>query len=1117
MTTNRSQRPLANDKRTTIPRPLWLALTLVFILMSMSSKTMAQANTADISGFVTDSSGYAVPNAKITVKNLATQQNRVAEANATGQYVFTLLPPGQYSVSVEAVGFKIFSVPDLDVSAGDRARVDASMQIGVTTEIVSVSTVPPALQNQSSTLSTTIGARSVQDLPLNGRNFVQLAQLVPGANEGPPNALSGGGKPDDRRQTASISVNGQSDVVNNEMIDGLDNNERIIGTIGVRPSVEAIAETRISTNLYTADVGRSAAGVVNVITKSGTNDFHGSGYEFYRNDKLDAKDAFAVGVAKPKLRLNQFGGSLGGPIIRNRTFFFVDYEQYNSTNGLTTLTNVPTLYEENHVGDFSDVGGPVLPASAIDPVGAKYFDLYPAPNSTQPGGNYVSVGNKTQTSRTYDVRVDHKFNENNLFFARYTSNDVQTFIPGLLPTKTVDGLSLEPGGNINAFSGPSDDRAKNLQLNFTHIFTPSLLLELKAGYTRIDNESLPLNLGTYAGNKFFNSTTINVSPTTSYLPPIFMSGVAADLGVGVFVPLKDIDNTFQYMGAVTYNFGAHSVKMGAGLIRRQATNVQDPAGAGQYQILNLPNLLQGNFVSTTRQNQLFAPHYRTWEPSVYVQDDWRASKSLTLNLGVRYDVFTPFTEAHNHISNFDLKTGTILVAGQNGVSATTNVQTYYSSVAPRLGFALSLGPKTVLRGGYGLSFFPENYTSSASLQNVPFVSTFGPCSPPNCIGSDSGHTPYNTLAQGLPAPSPLYSNVNNPNTIITALGLDFHPSYLHQFNLTAQREAAGAVMTVSYVGMLGRHLAIEIPDQNAPLPNTCGAPNGVVILKPCSDPANNPNNLRPYAPRYANQITEHISEGSSAYHSLQASAERRFESGLAFNVNYTLAHGIDDTQGLGNGIPSGLGVFPKEVALYDRGNSDLDIRNRVAGYLNYVLPFGKQAQGLRRLAIGGWQTNAIYVWETGLPFTVVNASSQSNAFPNGEGNDRPNIVGNPKISNPGVGEFFNVSAFQPQAFGTVGTESRNPFHGPHYRHFDFSIFKEIPLERSLKMELRAEFFNLTNTPNYSRPNIFLATNPDPNNPGQFLPGTTSGGFGTIQSTLPSATPRQIQFAAKLMF
>src|ERR1700730_4782305 len=398
------------------------------VLLLLTSAALAQLTTADILGTVTDQTGASVPNANVTLTNLGTNDQRTVQSNGSGDYTFTLLPVGHYSISVKAGGFQESITKDLAVEAGDRARADVHLQVGSQTAVVEVTATTPLLQADSATVSSTVTAKAVQDLPLNGRNFVQLVQIVPGANEGPGNGLTSGGRPDDRRQTASFSVNGQDDTLNNYTVDGIDDNERIIGTIGVRPIVEAIDEITVQTNNYTAEAGRTAGGVVSIVTRAGTNQFHGSAYEFFRNDIFDARNVLQTTGRRPELRQNQFGGSIGGPIFKDKTFFFGDYEGLRQVTGVTYSKTTLTQAEYNDVHSLAGGSPQALLAAGhgtqgqpIDPIAFAYLSLYPAPNAGGPGAlsnNYITSPSKTQTSNSFDVRVDHRFNSNNVFFGR---------------------------------------------------------------------------------------------------------------------------------------------------------------------------------------------------------------------------------------------------------------------------------------------------------------------------------------------------------------------------------------------------------------------------------------------------------------------------------------------------------------------------------------------------------------------------------------------------------------------------------------------------------------------------------------------------------------------------
>ncbi len=1106
------------------------------LLLPAAPHAFAQSTTADILGSVTDASGAAIPNATVTLTNLGTREVKTTQSTGAGDYTFTQLGPGTYSVQVTENGFKSFVVPSVSLAAGDRAREDAKLVVGAQAQTVQVTSQTPALQTDTSALSSTITEQAVQNLPLNGRNYINLAQITPGANEGPGNGLNSGARPDDRRQTSSVSINGQSEIINDELIDGLDNNERIIGTIGVRPSIEAIREINVQSNAFTAEVGRTAGGIINIITKSGSNQLHGSAYEFFANDALNA-NPWQDGASnpKPEERQNQFGGSIGGPIVKDKVFYFADYEGLRQIMGSNPITSqVPTLaqYDTIHSGNTAAITA-LADGGAIDPAGLDYAMLYPAPNApSTPGavtGAYVTSPKTSRDSDTADGRVDWQISQKDLIYGRYTYNRVPSNFPGQLPLTTEDGLTIAPGGSIFDYYGSAKDDAQNAQINYVRTISPTILLQLGFGYTRINNQSFPLNYGENI-NQAFGQPNINLNTNTSGLTPASVSQYA-DLGDGAFIPIMDVDNTFQEQGSVTINRGAHSIKVGAALIHRQALNFQNNYGNGDFSFnpingdpTGLAALLQGDFNSVQRSNSLIPPHYFSYEPSVYVQDDWHAASNLTLNIGVRYEVFTPFTEKQNALANFDPTTETILVAGQNGVNDYAGLHTTWSNLAPRLGFAYTAAPGLVIRGGFGITNFPSNYTSNGSEKAQPFVSDFD-CNNGAC---PNGETRF---IQGLPIPTAA-SATNPTGSINDVLNPAFRTSYIEQFNLTVEKAFGPNVLQVTGVGELGRHLAQISNDENAPA-LVSNLTLDALAIKNGETPAAAFNTLRPFYAKLpgVTSVGQYQSTGASSYSALQVSLTRRTTAGLTVGANYTQAHNLDNILGFSNEVNDGYGAIPSELSTVEYGNSDLDIRQRGVVTGDYQLPFGRNLKGIEGALGKGWQANTLLVWETGLPFTVLESlgvSSTTNAATTG----RPNQIGNGKVSNPNATEFFNTADFVPQASGTLGTEERNPLYGPHFRHVDFSVFKNFNVYRDSTLEFRAECFNITNTTNLANPNATINVTPNsivasypgdgaPAGQNVTLPGNTytvsPGTAGTITGTSANYTPREIQFALKYQF
>jgi hypothetical protein len=1060
-----------DETKTAKYRPLCCCCVWLMSLLLFGSIARAQVTTGSVLGTITDPSGAIFPNAKIVITSTDTRVAHALASSDSGEYIMTGLPSGSYSITVTAAGFKTAVIANLELEAGGRLRQDVRMAVGENTETVQVSGQTAALEVDTSTLSSVVTDRQVAELPLNGRNFVQLAQLAAGVTEGPPSAISGGFRPDDRRQTAAISAYAQSDTLNNEMVDGLDNNEAITGTIGVRPSVDAIAEFRVHTNMYPAEVGKTPGAVVNLITKSGTNDLHGSAYEFFRNDLFDARNFFAGQGNKPEYRQNQFGASLGGPIRKNKTFFFADYEGMRIVEGTTYVNTVPTLFEEQNLGNFSDIGGPVLSSSQLNSIALKYFQLYPAPNLPGVANNFTYSPNRRQTSDTFDLRGDHYFSDQDRFFARYTLNNVFTYTPGAMPP--VNGI--EPGGVPNAvanyYPGDAHQRAQQLLLNYTHTFGSNSVMELLAGFTRIRNASLPVNYGNNLGTQF-GIVNSNYNALTAGLPTVRLAGYSG-FGDTTWLPLIDLDNVFQYSGSLTQTRGHHTFKYGVDLIRRQIMGQQNASGSGLFTFTTNPtpfvlaNFLQGNVYTVARAALLTPRYYRTWEPSGYFGDVWRVRPWLTLNLGLRYDIFTPDVDAHGSISTFDPTTVSILVANQNGVSSSAGIETDHRSVAPRFGFAAHVTPNTVVRGGYGIVYFRSNTGPANAFNDPPFVTTYAP-------------NPL-TVTFSTPLPLPVPGSTTAPSGALYGMQLDYKNSSMQQFNFNVEHSFGGTVATVGYVGELGRHLRLT-PDINVAPPS----PVSYVTRRPYYGAL----------PQVTN-IWYIQSGGNSSYNGFQATVQRRLSHGITASANYTWSHAIGDVSEFSPATVASSAV-PSRTGMLERGNSDLDVRQRFTLMLTYALPFGRQLTGWKGGLAKGWKFGVIDMWETGMPFSVVNSSPRSNT---GVNSDRPDQLGTATLSNPSIQKWFDTSMFQPQALGTVGTESRNALYGPHFRHFDCSLAKEFRIQERYTLEARIESFNLTNTPNFSAP-----------------AGTLGAvGFGSINSTRVGSTPRELQFALRLSF
>ena len=1277
-----------------MPRVVKAAITLLLFVFALcllqATSLRAQVATADVVGTVTDASGAILPGAAVTITNLGTNISQTTTTSSTGDYVFTLLQVGTYSVKVEAKGFKAFVAPNLALSSGDRARLDARLELGDVTQTVEVSgTVAPALQTDTATVGTLVTAQAVEDVPLDGRNVTKLVQLAQGVNQGLPNDLMSGNRPDDRRETSAFSANGQLDNVNNMTVDGMDNNDRIIGTTVLRPSIDAIQEVNVSTNLYDASVTRSAGAVVDIITKSGTNSFHGSAYEFFRNAVLNTNQTHQlpsscpsgagapvcnisnVILTKPQpkgpFRQNQYGASLGGPIKKNKTFFFVDFEKFSQAIGVPMVSTVPTMCERglapcpdsNGVnragpGDFSDVlpisapapnnsqpcafapapagtiqyGTPGCPyvnlvgSPNITQIGLDYFNLYPKPNSPGLTGNYVSDPARTQKQTTYDVRIDQHFSDSDSLFARYSFNDATTLTPDAFPAVTVNGMKVQPGGWLfngpNNFPGPAKERAQALVLSYVHVFSPTLVANVKAGFDRLADNSLSLNAGSDAATKALgfpcNSVScVNFGPlTASGIPNATVIGPAityANLGDAVFLPIIYYDTTFQYSGVLTWTKGSQSIRFGASLIRRRATQGQSNSANGGW-LFNggysgepLGDLLEGfgsggggaafqtggTILEGIRQFALVQPGLRTWEPGVFVQDDWRARHWLTLNLGARYDIFTPSTEKLGRLTNWNPANGYMEGVSLPGIQQsgpTAGINTFYHAFAPRIGFAATLKHDMVIRGGFGISFYqttvgptknaPYAYNTNCSAQNAQGSNTV--CQAPFAqnavvqygapgLSSQVGFSGGPFMPAGIPVPvldittvlpGANYGKIGS----ITATFPKYPTPYLEQYSLQLQKEFRGNVLQLGYVGEFGRH-------QGGTIPFT-----GVVSTSE-SLALKNAGLVNPLAAQYPWLSQNTINEGArlttSSYNALQASFVRRFQNGLTINANYTWMHEL--TNGGGSCTPVyspadfGYGSGAKYIypcfidnpgtpaspfavsSLVDgpgrTGNANIDIPNRIAGTVNYQLPFGKNATRITGVLIKGWAANIAGYWQSGLPFGVANGDQRNVPDPNYQFNGKAiSAVGggldqvcSGRLSSPTLAQWINPACFTQPTLSTWGNADGNQEFGPRQRNVDFSLFKTFPLTERISMQFRAEVFNLFNLVNYAPPGgtpgtgagtvripWFGGTCSDAGGVGQCGPGlpvkTQGNGAlpeGAVTSLNSNAFSREIQFAVKFLF
>ncbi|MBV8707283.1 MAG: TonB-dependent receptor, partial [Acidobacteriaceae bacterium] len=793
----------------------------------------AQVSTAELSGTVLDPSGAAVANAKVTATATATNLAHSTISESNGDYVISLLPPGDYTVTVETPGFRKLVQNGVSLQINQQANLDFTLQIGDVTQTLEVTGQAPLLESESSSLGTVVNQQLVNELPLNGRNFIQLATLSPGVNGvgfSATGTIMSGTRPDDRRPGTEIFSNGNREGSNNFLYDGIDDNERLTLSIVLRPAVEAVREFKIQTNLYSADIGRNSGAVVDVITKSGTNQLHGSLFEFLRNSAMDARNFFnPVGTPFPTFRLNQFGGSFGGPVVlpkiyngKNRTFFFVDYEGYRRDSQQLQLGNIPTIRMRN--GDFSETAPIYDPLSTVpnpngsgfirtqfpgnridpsrwDPIAAKMINAYPLPTSSGRFNNYLANLIQNQRWNQGDARVDHQITPKDNFFARYSMQNTETIVPSTYPTTTIPGLSTPVNLSDEAsFAGTSFSPDKHAVASYVRIINPRLVNEFRAGFSRfrLDYTADQYQPGAQLGNRL-GVPNANVTPAEQNLP-IFSPANYIGIGQTRSLPIYRRENTFEYVDNISLTQGAHTLKWGADFRRRQLTIYQTNQGNGRFNFSpaltdsrqpagsggdSMASFLLGFPTLIAHDYTLNWPGERGIELGLYFADDWRITKRLTLNLGLRWDYFSPFSEVANRFANFNVQTAKIDIAGRNGVDKYAGVQPYYANFGPRFGFAYQAAANTVLRGGFGLFYNPTGSEGNSLrlFRQLPFGSTLSI--------SPGDINPGQRVSDGFPPLQPVnFAFADNPFGAMFAVDPHFRPSYAEQFNFAVEQQIA---------------------------------------------------------------------------------------------------------------------------------------------------------------------------------------------------------------------------------------------------------------------------------------------------------------------------------------
>jgi Carboxypeptidase regulatory-like domain len=1095
-------------------------LAVLLLLALLPGRLAAQAVSGTILGIVRDASGAAVANAPVLVTNLDTGASRTVTSNGEGEYQAPSLPPGGYHVSVEMRGFKKTTVAGLQLGVDQKLRADITLEVGAVTETVQVEAETPLIKVDSSELAETVTETQIKDLPLNGRDFVNLTRILPGVQRGIPGANIDGAGSLAWRASASFSANGQRTRDNNFLLDGIDNNETWLNSVVVFPSIDALEEFKVQTSTYSAEFGRSSGGVVNIQIKSGTNNFHGSLFEFLRNDKFDANDWFnnKNGRAKPPFRQNQFGGTYGGRIIRNKTFFFMDYQGWRVRQAQAYVSTVPTAAMKN--GDFSALTriiydpknpgvpftGNRIPAALFDKAAKNILDqLYPeanVPGTVSSNGqvinNFLYNPSQTRNDDQFDVKVDHSFTAKNHAFVRYSFERTERFLPASLPHGDA-GFTFGAGTGLV--------RAQGLAINDTHTISPNLLNEFRFGFSRFAITVFSIDYGQNLGSKVGIPGT-NISDTASAGPQIqFPNNEIRNLGHNGNQPLLTFLDTFQYYDNVTWIRGRHTIKAGGNYTRRRRNVFNIDSIVGQFQFnSNLTSNCAGiaagcNINSTTgfpiasmllgypsaENRQFFRGVIGERRPEFgsYIQDDFKIAPRLTINLGLRYDLFVPFVEVHDRQSNFDTSTGKFVIASSdatmNGLHVGRGLQlTPKKDFMPRVGFAYDLqgNGKTVLRGGYGMFYNnPMTGTSSQKSSNPPFLYTFS---------ATTTVLPTLVLSNGLPAIPAVDPNAPPSGGTRSIFDPRYGDGRAQQWNVNIQRQLwRDYLIEVAYAGSKGEHLALK-DDINV-------APPRVGVT--------DQNVNRPFigvAPALRS-LSQLESRGWSLYHGLTGKFTKRFSRGVSFVNSFTWAKTLDivsDTEG--------ATLNPYNFN-YDRGVSDYDVPRNFTSSMIYELPFGKNngAGGGRAksMLIGGWQVNFILLARSGLPFTVTQVTGLQST---GTGN-RPNRIANGRLDNPTPDRWWDLSAFQATSdnTGTFGNSGRNILRQPDQVNTDFAVIKKTKIGERIEHQLRVELFNLVNHPQFATASA----------------NTTLGNAqaGVLSSLLFGSSMRQIQLAMKLSF
>jgi hypothetical protein len=1153
--------------------------------------------TASLSGTVADKSGAVIPSAAVTVTSQQTGQSRAAKADGAGHYLVPMLPVGVYKVRVGAENFQAAEIADVRLQVDEARELNFSLVPAGVQTTVAVEADAVSVETSTPSLGQVITSQQVTELPLNGRDFVQLATLTAGATaETNPGSFFTSGSDSEvaARGSFSLSVGGSRPNSTDWLLDGVDNNELTAGGIGVFSSIDDIQEFKVLTYTYSAEFGSRAGPTVLVTTKSGTNNFHGSLFEFVRNTAFDAKGDFDTST--PKFNLNQFGGSFGGPIRHNKTFFFADGEQKYQREGVTFTGLIPSMAMRN--GDFSadpfgtpisgmaianpnmigaststtvypnvyfqcDSSGNPIPANAdgsqaagtacnkipsnlINGVGQAMINIYPRPNvnagDSNASYNYVNEPVRSLNETKFDVRLDETLTDKDNLFARFSYDQAFSFVPGGAPTLA---QSNPFGSNENLIN-----HGRNIGVGWSHVFSASTLNQATLGYDRIFDyiaslgnftcESAILGIPNADLGCSSNGTPVTGGSYSQGLVATQVYGGYWSLGDRGYSPFQGGTNIFSFKDDLDLIRGKHEIHTGIDF-RDNQMNVGTAAfGSGYWLIGAFGNFTGAGSAAGNPEADLLmgitggAIHDQTYDGATtgrrwkiyrpFVEDDWRVTPSLVLNLGVAWDMTTPISEIHNRMANYIPSTGQLLIAGQKGVSRSAGINMYWGAYEPRVGLAWKVlgSDKTVLRLGFGM-YHDSSWNQGAQglWQNPPnlgesdqFPATFlaGCAFATSYCATTLNQTPelnFN-LSSGFTA-LPTAQNAANFVGTFYYEPPNFQPGRVHQFNANVERQLPGNVLlTAGYAGSVGGHLLVIGNNLNTDSPSGCGSISGYTLG--CLS-GGAPYSY-PYTPPNFNAVLLFGDAGKTHYNSLQLKAETKApKRGLYALVAYTYSRTYDNglSDGLGSELSAPYFPLPNWQKL-DWSLSQINLDQSFTGSFIYDLPFGKGRSfggnwnTPTNAALGDWQFTLIERISSGFPVPLIDSSNQSGTTFNTGGNDnnynRPNQVPgcNPYAANHGHHQWINASCFVAPPSGELGNAARVPVVGPDFVNSDFSAIKRFPLPREeMGLDFRAEFFNLFNHPQFGMP----------------VSDINAAGFGSVNSTVNN--PRLIQLALKLTF